>query len=331
MPSGCLRTPRFRVAPLLLVPALASPALAPAQNFPSKPVRLIVGVPPGGTSDTSARIISPRLSELLGQQVVVENRPGANNGIATEYVARTAPDGHTVLWAFSGALVINPALYPDVRYDPIKDFAPIQLIGTFQFVLVVPRSVSASSVKELVALARAGKPGEYPYASGGIGSPNHLTGELLKRATGIDFPHVAYKGGGPAIISVLAGETKMYFAGIGSVREHMKAGSLKGLAVTGPKRSPELPNVPTMQEAGIANYDVQAWIGALAPAGTPRPVLAQLNRDLTKVIALPEVDPVLRREGLDLSSATPEEFGARIKSELAMWTKLIKEAGIKPE
>jgi len=302
-----------------------------AQTYPSKPVRVIVGVPPGGTSDTSARIIAPKLAELLGQQIVIENRPGANNGIATEYVARSQPDGHTLLWAFSGAIVINPSLYTDVRYDPLKDLVPIQLVGAFQFILVVPRAVPVSSVKELIALAKAGKPGEYPYASGGIGSPNHLAGELLKRASGVNFPHVPYKGGGPAIISVLSGETKMYFAGIGSVREHMKAGTLKALAVTGPRRAPEAPSIPTMQEAGIAGYDVQAWIGVLASAGTSAAIVTRLHRDLSRVQAMPEIDPLLRREGLDLADITPEAFGTRIKTELAMWNKLIKEAGIKPE
>ncbi|MCC6532392.1 MAG: tripartite tricarboxylate transporter substrate binding protein [Burkholderiales bacterium] len=308
---------------------MAAPSFA--QTYPAKPIRVIVGVPPGGTSDTSARIIAPKLAEALGQQILVENRPGANNGIATEYVARSQPDGYTLLWAFSGALVINPGLYPDVRYDPLKDLVPIQLVGTFQFILVVPRSVPASSVKELIALAKAAKPGEYTYASGGIGSPNHLTGELLKRSTGVELAHVPYKGGGPAVISVLAAETKMYFAGIGSVREHMRTGALKPLAVTGPKRAPEAPAVPTMQEAGIPGYDVQAWIGVLSAAGTPAPIVTRVHQALAKVQALPEVAPLLTREGLDLADITPAAFGARIKTELAMWTRLIKEAGIKAE
>src|SRR5215831_3982784 len=226
---------------IVIMLAFAMPAIVEAQTWPIKPVRIIVGVPPGGTSDTSARIIAPRLAERLGQQILIENRPGANNGIATEYVARSPADGYTILWAFSGALVINPSLYRDVRYDPNKDFAPIHLIGAFQFMLVVPRSVPASNVQELIALARAAKPGEYTYASGGTGSPNHLTGELLNRMAGIKIAHVPYKGGGPAVIAVLSGETTMYYAGIGSVREHVRAGTLKPLAVTGPRRSPEAP------------------------------------------------------------------------------------------
>jgi len=175
-----------------------------------------------------------------------------------------------VLWAFSGGIVVNPVFYPDVRYDPLKDLIPVDLIGTFQVILVVPRAVPANSIKELLVLAKASGANEYTYASGGIGSPNHLAGEMLKRAAGVNLRHVPYKGGGPAVVSVLSGETKMYFAGIGSVREHMKSGALKALAVTGPKRASEAPSVPTMQEAGIAGYDVQAWIGALVPAGTSK-------------------------------------------------------------
>jgi tripartite-type tricarboxylate transporter receptor subunit TctC len=314
---------------LALIAGLA--AVIPVFAQPSKPVRLIVGVPPGGTSDTSARIIAPKLAELLGQQVVVENRPGANNGIATEYVARSAPDGQTVLWAFSGGIVVNPVFYPDVRYDPLKDLIPVDLIGTFQFILVVPRAVPANSIKELLVLAKASGANEYTYASGGIGSPNHLAGEMLKRAAGVNLRHVPYKGGGPAVVSVLAGETKMYFAGIGSVREHMKSGALKALAVTGPRRASEAPSVPTMQEAGIAGYDVQAWIGALVPAGTSEELVARLHGGLSKVVAMPEIDVRLRREGLEPAGISPHEFGVRIKRELAMWDKLIKEAGIKPE
>lgn len=314
---------------LALIAALAAAIPAVAQT--SRPVRLIVGVPPGGTSDSSARIVGPKLAELLGQQVVIENKPGANNGIATEYVARSAPDGHTVLWAFSGGIVVNPVFYRDVRYDPLKDLIPVDLIGTFQFILVVPRSVPASSVKELLALAKASGRDEYTYASGGIGSPNHLTGEMLKRAAGVNLRHVPYKGGGPAVVSVLSGETKMYFAGIGSVREHIKSGALKALAVTGPTRAPEAPDVPTMQEAGIAGYDVQAWIGALVPAGTGEDTVARLHGGLSKVVAMPEIATRLRREGLEPAAISREAFGERIRNELAMWDKLIKEAGIKPE
>ena len=314
---------------IVIALACAMPAIACAQAWPAKPVRIVIGVPPGGTSDTSARIISPRLAERLGQQILIENRPGANNGIATEYVARSPADGYTILWAFSGALVINPSLYRDVRYDPNKDFAPVHLIGAFQFMLVVPRSLNANSVQELIALAKAAKPGEYTYASGGTGSPNHLTGELLNRMAGIKIAHVPYKGGGPAVIAVLSGETTMYYAGIGSVREHVRSGALKALAVTGPRRSPEAPNVPTMQEQGLPGYDVQAWVGALAPAGTPRGIVTQLHRELVRIIAIPEVNAALVKEGLDLTSGTPEEFAGRIKTEGAMWAKLIKEADIK--
>jgi tripartite-type tricarboxylate transporter receptor subunit TctC len=331
MPARMLTHARAAAALTLACVGFAGASFVAAQTYPVKPIRVIVGVPPGGTSDTSARIIGPRLAERLGQQVVIENRPGANNGIATEYVARSAPDGYTILWAFSGALVINPSLYRDVRYDPNKDFAPVHLVGSFQFMLVVPRSVPANNVQELIALVKAAKPGEYSYGSGGIGSPNHLTGELLNRLAGVNIVHVPYKGGGPAIISVLSGETKMYYGGIGSLREHVRAGSLKAIAVTGPRRAPEAPTVPTMQEQGLAGYDVQAWVGAITPAGTARPIVSQLHRELVRVIAIPEVNASLVKEGLDLTSGSPEDFAARIRSESAMWAKLIKEADIKPE
>ncbi len=300
-------------------------------GYPTKPIRLILGAPPGGSADAGARIVAPRLAALLGQQIVIDNRPGANNNIATELVARAQPDGYTLLWGYSAALVVNPSLYERLAFDAQKDFVPVQLIASFQFILVVNRTVPANSVQELVALIKAAKPGQFPYASAGVGSPNHLAAELFKNKAGVEMVHVPYKGGGPATLSLLAGETKLYFASLASVIPQIKAGNLKALAVTGPKRSSEVPTVPTMQESGYPGFDVTAWHGVVAPAGTPRPIVERLRRELVKVLAMPDVQEAFKREGLEISADTPAEFSARIKSETGLWAKVIKDAGIKAE
>ena len=323
-----------RTSCLVALAALALTGLtgaAHAQAYPTKPVRLVLGFPPGGASDAGARILAPKLGELLGQQVVVDNRPGANTNIANELVARAQPDGHTLLWGFSNGLVVNPSMYDKLGFDPQKDFAPIMLMAQYQFVLVVPRSVPASSLQELIALVKAGRPGEFQYASTGIGSPNHLAAEMLKSRTGLDITHVPYKGGGPATVAVLSGETKMLFASIPSVLGHVKAGNLRPLAVTAAKRAPELPEVRSMQELGFAGFDVRAWNGVLAPAGTSKAIVSRLNRDLTKVVSMPDVQEGFRREGLEPTITSPEEFAARIRSETAMWAKLIRASGIRAE
>lgn len=302
-----------------------------AQSYPSRPIRLIIGASPGGASDAFARIVSPGLAELLGQQIVIDNRPGANGNIAIELVARAQPDGYTLLWGVSTTLVINPSLYKHPPIDPQKDFAPILLLGSQQLILVVHRSVQANSVQELIALVKSSKPGQFQYASGGIGSPNHLAAALLIARTGLNIIHVPYKGGGPATIAALSGETNIFFASLASAVPHIKAGSLKALAVTAPKRSSEAPDTPTMQESGFPGFDVRSWHGVLAPAGTPKPIVAHLGSDLTKVMSVPNVQEALKRAGLEQSIGTPEDFAAYIKSETALWTKVIKEAGIRAD
>jgi tripartite-type tricarboxylate transporter receptor subunit TctC len=310
--------------------ASAAPASF-AQDYPTKPIRLILGAPPGGSADAGARIVSPRLAALLGQQIVIDNRPGANNNIATELVARAQPDGYTLLWGYSAALVVNPSLYDKLAFDAQRDFVPVQLIASFQFILVVNRAVPANSVQELVALIKSSKPGQFQYASAGIGSPNHLAAELFRGKAGVDIVHVPYKGGGPATLSLLSGETKMYFASLASVVPQIKAGNLKALAVTGPKRSSETPTVPTMQEAGFPGFDVTAWHGVVAPAGTPGAIVDRLRREILKVLSMQDVQDAFKREGLELASDTPAEFAARIKSETVLWSKVIRDAGIKAE
>lgn len=322
--------PRFAIS-ILLVLAMCGSGFVFAQAYPTKPIRLILGFPPGGASDAGARIFAPKLSQLLGQQIVIDNRPGANTNIANELVARAQPDGHTLLWGFSNGFVVNPSLYDKLPFDPIRDFAPIMLMAQYQFVLVVNRSVPAASLGELIASIKSSKPGQFQYASTGIGSPNHLAAEMFKNRSGLDITHIPYKGGGPATIAVISGETKMLFASIPSVLGHIKTGNLRAFAVTAPARAPELPDVPTMRELGFPGFDVRAWNGVFAPAGTPKPVIGRLHRDLSTVVAMPDVQDGFRREGMEPAINTPEEFAARIKSETAVWSKLIKAAGIKGE
>jgi tripartite-type tricarboxylate transporter receptor subunit TctC len=291
----------------------------------------VLGAAPGGSADAGARIIAPKLSQLLGQSVVIDNRPGANNNVATELVAHAPADGYTMLYAYSAALAVNPSLYDKLGFDPQKDFIPVQPIASFQFILVLNKAITAGSVKDLVAQMKSAKPGAFQYASAGVGSPNHLAAELFKVRTGVDFIHVPYKSGGPATLSLISGETKLYFASLSSVIPQVKAGTMKALAVTGPKRSPELPNVPTMQESGYPGFDVTAWHGIVVPAKTPKPVVERLTREIVKVMAMPDVQEGFRREGLDIMNETPAQMSARIKSETVLWSKIIKDAGIKAE
>jgi tripartite-type tricarboxylate transporter receptor subunit TctC len=303
-----------------------------AQTYPTRPVRLVLGAAPGGSADAGARIIAPRLSSALGQSVIIDNRPGANNNVATEIVAKAPADGYTLLYAYSAALAVNPSLYEKLAFDPLKDFTHVQPLASFQFILVLNKAVNAGSVKDLVAQMKAAKPGQFQYASAGVGSPNHLAAELFKARAGVSTDHVPYKSGGPATLSVMSGETKLYFASLSSVIPQVKAGTMKALAVTGPKRSPELPHVPTMQESGYPGFDVTAWHGIVVPRGTPKSVVDRLHGEILKVLQMPDVQEGFRREGLDImADVTPEQAAARIGSETALWAKVIRDAGIKAE
>lgn len=329
---------RFRVrlsqillaAAVLGIGAAAATNAIHAQSYPTRPIRLLVAYPPGGGSDTLARIVAPKLTETVGQHVVVDNRPGAAGNIATEIAARAQPDGYTLLWGFSTPLVVNPSLYKKLPFDTEKDFAPISLLAAAQYILVVHPSVQANSVRELAAFARS-KPGQLNYASAGVGSPLHLAAELFKKTAGVDIVHVPYKGGGPASVAVLSGEVKILFGSFASSLPHVKAGKLKALAVTGPKRSSEAPEVPTMQEVGFRGFDVRAWYGVLAPAGTSKVIVTRLNREFVKILSMPDVQEALRRHGLEPTGSTAEAFAAHIQAEKAVWAKVIKDAGIKPE
>jgi len=301
-----------------------------AQTYPDKPVRLIVPFSAGSAVDTLARIPAQKLSELWGQPIVVDNRVGANGTIGTEAAAKAPADGHTLVLANDAGLATSPALYPKLAYDPARDFAPITLAASIPVVLVVNASFPASSVKELVNQAKA-NPGKIHYASGGNGSAQHLPMEMLKLAAGIDLVHVPYKGLGPAFNDVVSGQIPVMFAGMSNVFPHLKSGRIRALAIGSAQRSGAMPELQTMQEAGIAGFDYAAWAGFLAPAGTAPSIIDKVNADLKKVLGMPEVRDKLAALGFEVSPGTPQEFGAIIRREMAKLAKVIKEAGIRAD
>ena len=299
---------------------------ASAQDYPSRPVRVIVPFAPGGGTDILVRILAPRLSASLGQQVVVENRPGASSIIGTGEVVRSAPDGYTLL-AVDTSFTVNPSLQAKMPYDSLKDLAPLIHLAAAPVILVIHPSVPAKSVKELVALARA-KPGGLAYASGGNGASTHLAGELFKMVAGVDIVHVPYKGTGPAIADVVAGQVQMNFAGISSARQHVESGRLRAIAVTGDKRNPALPEVPTFAESGLS-VDAGTHWGLLAPAGTPAAVIAKVNAETDRALRLAEVKARIAELGFDAAGGSPEAWAALIRSEMVKWARVVKEARIK--
>lgn len=284
----------------------------------------------GSAVDTLARITGQKLSELWGQQMVVDNRVGANSIIGTEAAAKAAPDGYTLVLTNDAALATSPALYPKLPYHPARDFAPIGLAASIPVVLVVNSSFPAASVKELVTQAKA-NPGTIHYASGGNGSAQHLPMEMFKLAAGIDLVHVPYKGLGPAFNDVVAGQIPVMFAGMSNVFPHVKSGRIRALAIGSAKRSAAMPELPTMQEAGVAGFDYAAWAGFLAPAGTAPAVVEKVNADLKKVLGMPEVREKLAALGFEVSPGTPREFGAKIEREMAKVARVVKEAGIRAD
>lgn len=296
-------------------------------EYPSRPLSMIVPFVPGGPTDIIARMISPLLGNRLGQSVVVQNRAGAGAIVGTEYVARAAPDGYTLLLGTIGTHGINSGIYKKLPYDPINDFAPISLVANVTNLLVVNPSVPAHNLKELIALARA-HPGQLTFASAGVGSSQHLAGELFKSMAHIDILHVPYKGGGQAIVDVLGDKISMMFIGIPTVHSTVTAGKLRAIAVTTPQRSPVMPEVPTMAESGVPGYEVGAWHGLFAPAGTPRPIIDKLNDNLHEVLALPEIKTKLEGLGAVPLQSTPEELEAYAKSEIEKFVNLVREAHI---
>lgn len=317
---------------LALVAAIASaflPATAGAADaWPTKPIRMIVGFAPGGGTDTTARPIAQKLGDALGQQVIVDNRPGAAGNIATEIVTRANPDGYTIIMGTIAALAINPSLYGKLPFDPEKDLAPIIQAVDSTNILSLHPAVPANSVKELVALAKA-KP--LNYGSSGVGGTGHLAGELFNMMAGVKMTHVPYKGGGPAMIDLVAGQVQLVFATAASAVPQIKAGRIKGLAVTTIKRSALMPELPTISEAGLAGFDANNWYGLLAPAKTPRPIIMRLNTEVAKILNMPDLKDFLFKQGLDAAPGTPEQFATYMKSERAKWGKVIKAANLKAE
>ena len=301
-----------------------------AQNYPSKSLRLITPVSAGSAVDTVARVVGQKLSDAWSQQVVVDNRIGANGIIGTEAAAKSPADGYTLYLGNDAMLATNPNLYGKLPYDPVRDFAPVTLAASIPLVLVVHSSMPVKSVKELVALAKA-HPGEINYASSGNGSPQHLPMEMLKAATGIKLVHVPYKGLIPALNDVVGGQVPLMFAGMSGALPHIQSGRLRALAVGGTKRSPALPAVPTVAEAGVAGFNYAAWTGFLVPAGTPKDIVTKLHAEITRILALPDVRDKLVNLGFELAGSTPDEFGALIRNDIARVAKVVKDAGIRVE
>ena len=302
---------------------------ASAGDYPSRPIRLLLPFPPGGGSDAVARIITPKLYEALGQQWVVDNRGGAAGNIAAEIVVRAEPDGYTVFLGFSTVLTVNPLLYR-LPFDVTRDLIPIIMVTAGQYMLVLYPAIKADNLKEFIALAKA-QPGSLNYASAGVGSPLNLAAELFKARAGIAMTHVPYKGGGPASLAVLGGEVQVLFGSLPSSFPHVKAGRLKALAVTGPKRAAVAPGIPTIAESGFPGFEVTSWYGLLVPAGTPERIRKVLHAEATKAMQLPDVKEQIARQGLDVYVKGPDEFAAQIRKETAVWDQVIKTAGIKLE
>ena len=320
-----------RIAPLVsLFASMLTAGLAQAQVFPSRPVTVLVGFAPGGGTDIAARIIARPLSALLGQNVVVENRPGAGGNIATDLTARAVPDGHTISLATVGALSVAPHLNAKLPYDPRRDLAPITLAVSFANVLVVHPSVQANNVADFIRLANA-KPGSMGYGTSGVGGTGHLAGELFRLMAKADVVHVPYKGGGPAMSDLLGGQIPSGFASAPSALPHIKAGKIRALATTGILRSAFLPNVPTVAESGFPGYDATNWYAYIAPAKTPREVIERLNRELVRVLNTQETREQLLANGMEPQPGTPEELGRVIESQLAVWGRVVREAGIQAE
>jgi tripartite-type tricarboxylate transporter receptor subunit TctC len=315
---------------VLLVAVLALPAASPAlgqERYPSKPLRLIVPFAPGGSTDIFARLIAERAQAPLGQPVVVENRAGAAGNIGAEAVVRSAPDGYTLLMATTGVMAINNALYKNMTYDAAKDLEPVVYVASITNVLIVPPDFAARSVAELIAMAKK-EPGKLSFASSGAGASTHMSAELFKSMTGTDILHVPYKGSGPALPDLMAGRVHMMFENAPGAMSHIKAGKLRALAQTGLKRSPSLPDIPTLAEAGVPGYESLSWSGIAVPAGTPRGVVERLNKDLNSVLATAEMRQKLADQGAETIGGPPQAFAQHIRGEREKWSRLIREKNI---
>ncbi len=319
---------RFLLCGALLLAAQLAIGTCAAQAYPAKPIRFLVGFPPGGTNDILARALAPKLSEYLGQPVVIENRGGASTAIATELAARSAPDGYTILLNAAGHAT-NPALMK-LNFDSIRDFAFITLVAESQNLLVLHPSVPARTVKELIAVSKR-RPGEINYGSSGMGTTPHLSAELFQNMTGAKWVHIPYKGSGSGLTALLAGEISLYFANVPSVIRHVQAGKLRPIALSGPKRTAAVPGIPTVAESGLPGFEVTSWFGVSAPARTPRPIVDRLNGDIVRALNTPDLRERLLGMGADPVGNTPEQYTAFVQNEIVKWGKVIKAAGIKGE
>ena len=312
---------------LAVLLAIACGAAFAQTAYPVKPIRYIVPWPPGGGSDTLARILAAKLSENLGQQVIIDNRPGAAGNIGAELGAKSAPDGYTIIGAYSGTHVINPSIYKNIPFKE-SDFSPIILAASVPALVALHPSVPAKNIKELIALDKA-KPGTLKYGSSGNGALNHLAGELFNLITGTKLLHVPYKGGGPAAIALLGGEIDLIFNDPASLVQHIKSGKLRAIASTGAKRALVMPDVPTIAESGVPTYEVTSWNGVLAPAGVPADIVKRLNAELNKIIVAADTKPKLIDSGLEPVGGTPDQFGRHIRAETQKWAPVVKAAGVK--
>ena len=318
------------LAAVALVLACLAPGLATGQSFPTRPVRIIVPYPPGGTSDILARSLADKLGAALGQPIVVENKPGANGNVGAELVAKAPADGYTLLLADIGALAISPSVYPTLPFDPVKDFAPVTLVAYSPHILVVNPSVPVSTAQELVALAKA-KPGKLNFAISGLGGAPHLAGVDFALRTGVQWEYIPYKGGSQAIADVAGGQADVTLNGMLATYPLVKGGKLKLLAVSSGQRMSSIPDVPTLAESGLPGFETGSWQGVVAPAGTPRDVVARLNAEIVRIVGSPEMRENLGKQGAEVRTNTPEAFGAFITSEKAKWAKVVKEANVKIE
>lgn len=301
-------------------------SLAIGQNYPTKPIRMLVGYAPGGATDVTARVLASSLSVALGQQIVVDNRAGAGGNIATDIAARSLPDGYTLLMATSGQLAVNPHIYKGLKFDVLTDFSPISLVVSSTNVLVVNPSVSATNAQDLISLAKA-KPGHLRYGSSGVGQASHLAGVIFEMLAGTKMLHVPYKGGAPSMIALVSGEIDLVFSNAVSVLPQMKAGKVRPLAVTTTKRSALLPDLPTLSEAGLTGYEANNWFGIVAPSKTPSAIVDRLNREIMATLNSKGVQETLLRQGFEPSPSSPTAFGSYIRSESIKWEKVVKASG----
>ncbi len=317
--------PRAAAALLLSIPAIAA-----GQTYPERPIRIVVPFSAGGSADVFARAVGNKMSEAWGQQVVIDNRAGSGGVIGTEIAAAAPRDGYTLMMGNTANMAINPALYRKLPFDVVRDFAPITLVAAAPYVMVVPTSLGVSNTREFLALARA-KPGQMNYASLGSGSASHLTGELLQSMAGVKLVHVPYKTLGTVLTDLISGQVQLFFLGMVSAQSQIKGGRMRAIGVTGPKRSPAVPDLPTVAESGVPGYDVVAWYGLFAPTGTPRPIVLKVNAEVKRIVELPDLRDRLSAEGAEVNASTPEQFAAYLKTEMVKWAKVVQASGARTD